>query len=314
MPSSTVSREDWRSAAEIVAAAALADSVTGFVHATLRALEELFAADQVHFYLQAPDAFVGDPLRGTELTFSGATNHAIQWTLHVRRVNRDFGPREHELGEFLRAKLGRITLPHEEPVSLARALERVLRNQDEAYAVLDPSFEVLEVTGDAGGWLANLQSDSNDLATLKAALRETLQAPTDRTGSPSVQLLRHPAFGQGIVFQLPQGLLLLLPSAAPTAVVPLTRREREILHWLQEGKTDATIAALLRISPRTVERHCASIYVKLGVHDRLAAAKTGAQLSFPPRGSGSSSPRARRSARTPQASAASPERDTPDAQ
>ena len=43
------------------------------------------------------------------------------------------------------------------------------------------------------------------------------------------------------------------------------------MHWLSYGKTDAEIAALLAISPRTVHKHLEHIYVKLGVETRTAA-------------------------------------------
>ena len=51
----------------------------------------------------------------------------------------------------------------------------------------------------------------------------------------------------------------------------LTQREAEVMHWLACGKTDAEIAALLSISPRTVQKHLEHIYVKLGVETRTAA-------------------------------------------
>ncbi len=45
----------------------------------------------------------------------------------------------------------------------------------------------------------------------------------------------------------------------------LTDREREVLHLILEGKTNAVIATRLSISPRTVESHRASLTRKLGV-------------------------------------------------
>lgn len=52
----------------------------------------------------------------------------------------------------------------------------------------------------------------------------------------------------------------------------LTPREREILHWVAAGKTDAQIAAILGLSARTVQKHLQNGYVKLGVESRTAAA------------------------------------------
>lgn len=69
-------------------------------------------------------------------------------------------------------------------------------------------------------------------------------------------------------------------AAAPAGGAPpppepgppgLTRREGEVMHWLACGKTDAEIAALLSISPRTVQKHLEHVYVKLGVETRTAA-------------------------------------------
>ncbi|MDO8719477.1 MAG: LuxR C-terminal-related transcriptional regulator [Polaromonas sp.] len=51
----------------------------------------------------------------------------------------------------------------------------------------------------------------------------------------------------------------------------LTQREADVMRWLACGKTDAEIAALLAISPRTVQKHLQHIYVKLGVETRTAA-------------------------------------------
>ena len=52
---------------------------------------------------------------------------------------------------------------------------------------------------------------------------------------------------------------------------PLTARERDVLNWLGAGKTDKDIAAILAISPRTVQKHLQRIYEKLGVETRTAA-------------------------------------------
>ncbi len=75
----------------------------------------------------------------------------------------------------------------------------------------------------------------------------------------------------------------LQPSAAPESVVPvdstpvrpygLTIREVEVLVLVAEGLTDGQVARKLHISPRTVGRHLGSIYKKLDVPSRAAAAK-----------------------------------------
>jgi DNA-binding CsgD family transcriptional regulator len=71
-------------------------------------------------------------------------------------------------------------------------------------------------------------------------------------------------------------LLMLQERGAMTAdalfSLPLTRREREVLAILASGKTNADIAALLSISPRTVQKHLEHVFEKLGVETRTAAA------------------------------------------
>jgi DNA-binding CsgD family transcriptional regulator len=52
----------------------------------------------------------------------------------------------------------------------------------------------------------------------------------------------------------------------------LTRREREILNLVAEGKTNVEIAEQLWVSPATVRKHLENVYAKLGVHTRTAAA------------------------------------------
>lgn len=51
----------------------------------------------------------------------------------------------------------------------------------------------------------------------------------------------------------------------------LTPREGEVLRWVARGKTDREIAALLGVSPRTVNKHLEHVYIKLGVETRTAA-------------------------------------------
>ncbi len=46
----------------------------------------------------------------------------------------------------------------------------------------------------------------------------------------------------------------------------LTDREREVLHLVIEGKTNAQVAAILFISPKTVDNHRTHVMEKLGVH------------------------------------------------
>ncbi len=58
---------------------------------------------------------------------------------------------------------------------------------------------------------------------------------------------------------------------AEIAVTALTRREREMLGWVADGKTYAQVAALTGAAVRTVQKHLQNADVKLGVENRTAA-------------------------------------------
>ena len=59
-------------------------------------------------------------------------------------------------------------------------------------------------------------------------------------------------------------LAALLRDAAPAPA--LTDRERQTLNMVISGKSNAEIASILGISPRTAEKHRASLMAKLEVH------------------------------------------------
>lgn len=48
----------------------------------------------------------------------------------------------------------------------------------------------------------------------------------------------------------------------------LSRREQEVLSWLQQGLSNKEIGMALDISPRTVQKHLQRIYDLLGVESR----------------------------------------------
>ena len=58
------------------------------------------------------------------------------------------------------------------------------------------------------------------------------------------------------------------PSASASKV---TGREREILQWLNIGKTNTEIAKILDISPLTVKNHVQNILRKLKATNRIHA-------------------------------------------
>jgi DNA-binding NarL/FixJ family response regulator len=55
------------------------------------------------------------------------------------------------------------------------------------------------------------------------------------------------------------------------ALVRLSRREAQIVGLLAAGRSNREIAAALCLSPRTVQRHVANAYAKIGAHNKAEA-------------------------------------------
>ena len=60
------------------------------------------------------------------------------------------------------------------------------------------------------------------------------------------------------------------PATTPSALVDLTQRERQILHLVARGYSNAEIAAELVISPLTAKTHVRNVLRKLDCRDRAA--------------------------------------------
>lgn len=61
----------------------------------------------------------------------------------------------------------------------------------------------------------------------------------------------------------------------------LTEREREVLTWVTQGKTNGEIAQILWLAPSTVRKHLENVYAKLGVGTRTAAVARVLRLGSP---------------------------------
>ena len=67
---------------------------------------------------------------------------------------------------------------------------------------------------------------------------------------------------------------LLTPTISvdqPSVAIDLTPREREVLYWVSEGKTNGQIGVILNASARTIQKHLEHIFQKLGVETRTSA-------------------------------------------
>ncbi|MDQ6798794.1 MAG: response regulator transcription factor [Actinomycetota bacterium] len=62
-----------------------------------------------------------------------------------------------------------------------------------------------------------------------------------------------------------------VPSTPPDALGDLTRREREVLALVAEGRSNREVAEALFISEKTASVHVSHILAKLGVQSRIQA-------------------------------------------
>lgn len=144
----------------------------------------------------------------------------------------------------------------EQAVAAARRAAALYRGQRLRYG-LAQAHELLAAALDAGG-------DSSSAGRAEAAAeRATASAIYRRLGAdPDARRLERPS--------------------RPTGVGPLTQRETEVLRHLMGGAGNREIAAALVLSDRTVGRHLANIYAKIGVATRTAAAAWARQEGLQP--------------------------------
>jgi DNA-binding CsgD family transcriptional regulator len=64
------------------------------------------------------------------------------------------------------------------------------------------------------------------------------------------------------------------------ADIRLSNREKEVLRWIQAGKTSWEISVILGISERTIKFHVSNIILKMDVVNRTQAAATAVQLGL----------------------------------
>ena len=64
----------------------------------------------------------------------------------------------------------------------------------------------------------------------------------------------------------------------------LTAREAEVLLWVSQGKSNADVAAILGMSEKTAKQHLGSVFEKIGVENRNAAAMRAVEVLSSPAG------------------------------
>jgi DNA-binding NarL/FixJ family response regulator len=111
---------------------------------------------------------------------------------------------------------------------------------------------------------------------MNAGADDYLIKPVDREdllAAINARLQRKAMHAQQAVAQVvPLRLTPDFSSAAPLERLGLTAREAEVLLWVAQGKSNSDVAVVLGIAEKTVKTHLGSVFEKLGVEGRTAAA------------------------------------------
>ncbi len=93
----------------------------------------------------------------------------------------------------------------------------------------------------------------------------------------SGEMLVSPDIAQAMLAQFPEEPVA---DEVVDTTGPLTRREREVLQSVADGRSTTEIGRELFISVKTVKNHLASIYAKLDARDRTQAVISGVRMGI----------------------------------
>ncbi len=118
----------------------------------------------------------------------------------------------------------------------------------------------------------------------------TIEAPDTTDGERSSWVTQHPEILEAVLEIWHRTVAVSAPVLAPGTQPPLSRRQLEVARLLAVGEKDVSIARLLEMSARTVERDVQMILRELG-----AGSRTEAVLAMRGRGVNGGGIRARQS-------------------
>jgi DNA-binding CsgD family transcriptional regulator len=205
------------------------------------------------------------------------------------RSGTDFSERDRLCLDLVRPHLVHLYRSAEAMARTRRDLTLVTRGVEaggDAILIVGHDGRIRRATDRAERWLTHYLGPGPRPDHLPTRLWEWVQwHETARRRTDALPPVRRPFVAERegrrltvrLVSQPPDSVLVLEEAATRLEPAALTRlglssREAEVLVWAAAGKTNPAIAALLHISPRTVQTHLERVYRKLGVQTRTAAA------------------------------------------
>jgi len=132
---------------------------------------------------------------------------------------------------------------------------------------------VLTMLGDDDSIFGAMRAGAHGYLLKGAGKEEVLRAITVVAHGEAI-------FSPQIAQRLMQYFVNMRPVIPAHAFPDLTEREREVLALIVDGKSNAQIAEILVLSPKTVSNHISNIFSKLQVVDRAQAVSRARQAGL----------------------------------
>jgi LuxR family maltose regulon positive regulatory protein len=225
----------------------------------------------------------------------GELNRAARWVEQLEVMPPPFTSFARERQEVA---LARVLLAQDQPTAALQRLEPALQRaaagqrwghvieirllQARAYQMLHEELQALSVLAETvhlaepEGYIRSFVEEGATMVMLLTKLREVRRkdGPTpylDRVLAAFPKLSQMPASQAKSMAKQPPGQPLF---------EPLSERERQVLQLLAQGRSNQEIAQTLVIVLDTVKRHVSHIFSKLGVTNRVQAAKQARELGL----------------------------------
>lgn len=144
----------------------------------------------------------------------------------------------------------------------------------------------LWATPEAENILNEVQGEDNELAQLIGKWLENQPQEKDlnlfvNSDALAIRYFKHASDDEHLLRLVHHDVMF--SATALEQMLPLTRREAEVLLWVAHGKSNKEIADILAMSPRTVNKHLEQIFPKIQADNRTAATSIAIKtlLGFP---------------------------------
>ena len=203
----------------------------------------------------------------------------------LSRHSRDYSERDRAMLEHVRGQLLVALRNLRAAEQMCQTItDTVLAMDQHSLATLTVSREgqILGHTGAALEWIGPCPQGQLPSNVLNWSRRRLAPSGNLKLEDPPLLLIR--ADGELSIRVVPSSsrsgrMVLSLrrdPSCAwlkNSAALNLSPRQTEVACWISEGKTNADIATILGISPRTVHKHVEHILERMGVESRVAVTR-----------------------------------------